>query len=74
MPLDMPDGSLSFVDTNVLVYHFVENPRFSQQCRRFLGRVVAGEVNAVSSASVVADAVHKVMAEEARLRHALDMR
>ena len=72
MPLDMPDGSLSFVDTNVLVYHFVENPRFSQQCRRFLGRVVAGEVNAVSSASVVADAVHKVMAEEARLRHACD--
>jgi hypothetical protein len=33
MPLDMPDGSLSFVDTNVLVYHFVEYPRFSTECR-----------------------------------------
>ena len=59
MPLDLPDGSLSFVDTNVLVYHFVENPRFSPECREYLRRVVA-------------DAVHKVMAEEARLVHGLD--
>lgn len=72
MPLDMPVGSLLFVDTNVLVYHFVENPRFSQECRSFLGRVVVGEVTAVSTDAVVADAVHKVMAEEARLRHSLD--
>jgi uncharacterized protein len=72
MPLDLPAGSLCFVDTNILVYHFVENPQFSQECRRLLGRVVAGEVTAVSATSVVADVVHKVMAEEARLRHTLD--
>ena len=72
MPLDMPDGSLSFVDTNVLVYHFVENPRFSMECRRFLERVVAGDIIAVSVEAVIADLVHKVMAEEARLVHALD--
>ncbi len=72
MPLDVPTGSLCFIDTNILVYHFVENPRFSQDCRRFLGRVVAGEITAVSAAAVVADVVHKVMAEEARLRHAID--
>lgn len=72
MPLDLPDGSLSFVDTNVLVYHFVENPRFSPECREYLRRVVAGKMFAVSAEGVVADAVHKVMAEEARLVHGLD--
>jgi len=70
MPLDVPDGSLCFVDTNILVYHFVQNPQFSQECRGLLTRVVTGEIIAVSAAAVVADVIHKVMAEEARLRHA----
>lgn len=72
MPLDVPDGSVSFVDTNVLVYHFVENPEFSGDCRNYLRRVVSGQITAVSSEVAVADAIHKVMSEEARLLHNLD--
>ena len=72
MPLDLPAGSVAFVDTNVLVYHFVENPQLSQECRGFLERVVKGEITAVSTAAIVADAVHKVMAEEARLLRGLE--
>jgi predicted nucleic acid-binding protein len=72
MPLDLPDGSVSFVDANILVYHFVAHAELSDECRRYLRRVVAGDITAVSVESVIADAVHKVMAEEARLQHALD--
>lgn len=72
MPLDVPDGSISFVDTNILVYHFVENPDFSNDCRNYLRRVVGGQITAVSSETAVADAIHKVMSEEARLLHHLD--
>jgi uncharacterized protein len=72
MPLDLPAGSLSFVDTNVFVYHFIENPPFSQECRGYLARIISGEIFAVSAAMVVADAIHKVMAEEARLRRGID--
>lgn len=72
MSLDVPDGSVSFVDTNVLVYHFVENPNFSGDCRSYLRRVVNGQITAVSSEIAVADAIHKVMSEEARLLHQLD--
>lgn len=72
MPLDLPAGSLSFIDTNVLVYHFVDNSPYGAVCREFLGRVVAGELFAVSTSAVMADAVHKVMAEEARFQLTLE--
>ncbi|MBN1341602.1 MAG: PIN domain-containing protein [Phycisphaerae bacterium] len=72
MPLDLPLGATCFVDANILVYHFVELGEASAVCRSFLGRVVRSEIDAVSTASCLADAVHRVMAVEAQERFKLD--
>jgi len=71
MPLDPPQGCTCFVDANIFVYHFIEVGEVSSACRAFLMRVAAGEVEAVSTAGCLADAVHRVMAVEARERFAL---
>lgn len=71
MPLNIPSGSDCFVDSNILVYHFVEIGGSSAACRAFLGRVLRSEVVAFSTAACLADAVHRVMATEAQERFKL---
>ena len=71
MALDLPSGSRCFVDANILYYHFVETPPFSDPCSIFIQRVLAGELAAFTSASVLAEATHKIMLAEAAARFEL---
>jgi predicted nucleic acid-binding protein len=67
MALNLPNGTECFVDTNIFVYHFVQlDVDLSNACRAFLRRVVIGEIKALVTVQVLADVIHKVMAEEAR--------
>ncbi|NLE60206.1 MAG: type II toxin-antitoxin system VapC family toxin [Planctomycetes bacterium] len=68
MPLDLPQGVTCFVDANIFVYHFVELGDVSAACRAFLGRVARLQIDAVSTAACLADAVHRVMTVEAQER------
>jgi predicted nucleic acid-binding protein len=72
MPLDLPQGITCFVDANIFVYHFVELGEVSTACRAFLGRVARSQIEAVSTAACLADAVHRVMMIEAQERFKLD--
>lgn len=72
MPLDLPRGAACFVDANIFVYHFVELGEVSAACREFLERVVRAEVQTFSTASCLADAVHRVMVIEAKEHFSLD--
>lgn len=71
MALALPSGARCFVDANILYYHFVETPPFSDPCSVFLQRVLAGELAAFASASVLAEAIHKIMLAEAAARFQL---
>ena len=72
MALDLPNASECFVDTNLFVYHFVQlDEELSNSCRELLRRIVSGEIVAVVTVQILADVIHKVMAEEARLKFGL---
>jgi predicted nucleic acid-binding protein len=60
-----------FVDANILYYHFVETPPFSQKSTTLLERVAAGEIVGYTSTHVLSEAIHKVMLAEAATRFAL---
>lgn len=61
----LPDGVSCFVDANILCYHIVQTPPLSDECTRFIKRVERGAIRATTSASVVAETIHKVMLAEA---------
>lgn len=71
---DLPDGASCFVDANVICYHIVQTPPLSEECTRFIKRIERGAVRASTSASVVAEAIHKVMLAEAIQQYKLDHR
>jgi predicted nucleic acid-binding protein len=72
MALDLPDGSECFIDANIFYYHFVETPRYSDQCTDFLARVSLGRITAFTSVHAIADAVHKIMVTEAAAQFSLN--
>jgi len=61
---DFPEDEVCFVDANILYYHFVETPSFSEICSDFLKRIESGKVIGYSSTAVLAEAIHKVMLAE----------
>ncbi len=66
MPLDLPDGSRCFVDSNILYYALVPTLDVSQRMHRILGtRCIAGRVSLSVSVPVLSDTLHKVMTSEA---------
>jgi predicted nucleic acid-binding protein len=65
MALDLPDGSVCFVDANIFYYYFVDTRPFSDHVTRFFERVALDSLIAFTSIHVVAEAIHKVMAAEA---------
>ena len=71
MPLDAPNGTACFIDANIFYYHFVETPPLSQSCSDLLERVADGSVQAVTSAHLLAEMMHKVMVAEAASRFSL---
>jgi predicted nucleic acid-binding protein len=52
---DVPDGSGIFVDTNVLIYHLLEDELYGVSCRDFLKRVETGSVVAFISPIVASE-------------------
>src|SRR3954464_4671648 len=65
MPLDLPDGTACFVDSNIFYYALVPTPGISEQCVAFLDRALSGHLSLSVSVSVLSDAIHKVMISEA---------
>ena len=52
---DVPDRSSIFVDTNVLIYHLLEDDLYGVSCRDFLKRVETGSVVAFTSPIVASE-------------------
>ena len=71
---DLPDGTLCFVDANIICYHIVQTPLLSDECTYFIHRIEQGIIKASTSAAVVAEAIRKVMLAEAVQQHHLDHR
>jgi len=69
---DLPDGTHCFVDANILCYHIIQVPPFSNTCAQFLKRIERHTILASTSSVVVAEATHKVMLAEAIQRHGLN--
>ncbi len=68
MSLALPTGSVCFLDTNILYYHFVGNYAESPACSQLVERLVLGDLDAFCSFPVLADLVHKVMMAEAHAK------
>jgi len=65
MPLDLPDGTSCFVDSNILYYALVPTAGVSEACLKLLDRAIAGQVLLSVSIPVLSDTIHKVMISEA---------
>lgn len=52
---EVPDGTSIFVDTNILIYHLLEDELYGASCRDFLRRVEARSVKAFTSPIVAAE-------------------
>lgn len=68
MPLDLPNGTTLFVDANILAYAVVEHQEFTPPCRDLLHRIELGRIAASTASFAIADALHKIMLAETRLR------
>lgn len=62
---DLPQGSSIFVDANILVYYFGSHPTFGSACADLMRRIENKEVTGVTSAHVVNEMIHRLMATEA---------
>ncbi len=71
MPLDLPDGTVCFIDANICYYHFVETTPFSDGCSDLLERVADGVIVAFTSVHLLAEAMHEIMLAEVAARFAL---
>jgi len=52
---EVPDGRSIFVDTNILIYHLLEDELYGASCRNFLRRVENRSVTAFTSPIVAAE-------------------
>lgn len=58
---NLPPGRKIFIDSNIFIYHFLD---LSDQCTSFLERVHSREVKGFTSATVLAEVLHKLMIAE----------
>jgi predicted nucleic acid-binding protein len=72
MALDLPIGSVCFVDANIFAYHFTTREPVGIASTEFLTRVATEEITAAVSLPVLADALHRVMLAAVKSRHGLD--
>jgi predicted nucleic acid-binding protein len=59
---DLPDGERICVDANILIYHFTG---ISSECRTFLQRCEARQVEAFTGVHIVLEVMHRLMLLEA---------
>lgn len=68
---DIPSGAKCFIDSNIFFYHLaavITDVSLSNACSDFFKRVSDGEVVAMTSTVAVAEATHKLMLAEAKVR------
>jgi predicted nucleic acid-binding protein len=52
---EVPEGSSIFIDTNILIYHLLDDELYGESCRDFLKRVEMGSVTALTSPIVASE-------------------
>lgn len=62
---DLPAGVALFVDANVFVYHFDQDPVFGAACTDLLDRIGRQEVTGFTSTHVLSEVCHRLMVFEA---------
>jgi predicted nucleic acid-binding protein len=65
---DIPAGVDLFIDANIFVYYFSPDPALGPLCEKLLERVENGEIQGLTSASVLSDIAHRLMCLEACAR------
>jgi predicted nucleic acid-binding protein len=58
-------NEMVFVDANVFVYAFADDPKFGDPCIEFLERIEQGDLQGYLSAAVLSDVAHRLMTLEA---------
>lgn len=58
-------GAELFIDANVLIYHFINDPKYGSACTQLVQRVELGQIRGFTSAHVLADVAHRLMTLEA---------
>lgn len=61
----VPEGTVLFLDANIIVFHFSGHPKYGDSCTRLFKRIENQEVEGVTSAHVLADVAHRLMTMEA---------
>ena len=70
MTLDqIPGGESVFMDSNIFIYHFTG---VSDRCTEFLMRCEQGDLNGVTSVSVLPEVLHRLMMVEVVKRNIFD--
>ncbi len=62
---DLPASSSVFVDANIFVYHFEPHASYGTACTDLMERVERQELTAFTSAHVLSEVAHRLMALEA---------
>jgi predicted nucleic acid-binding protein len=65
---DLLPGDAVFVDANIFVYHFAPDPAFPVSCGQLLQRIENQEIQGFTSTHVLAEAAHRLLTLEARVR------
>jgi predicted nucleic acid-binding protein len=80
---NIPDGERAFIDSNIFLYDFANDPVLGPPCTDFLRRVVRREVEDFTSTAIIsehitrwvtAEVTHRVMCSEAIRVHGLTPR
>lgn len=61
----IPPHTRIFIDANILVYHASAEPSYGPACKQLVERVARAEIEAITSAHVLADVAHRLMTVEA---------
>ncbi len=62
---EIPNGSLIFVDVNILIYSFWAQDRLSPICYQLLKRIERLEIEAFTTADSISNMVHRLMTIQA---------
>jgi predicted nucleic acid-binding protein len=65
---DIPAGKTVFIDTNIFIFYFRPDPVLGPACDQFLHRVEIGDIQGLTSAHVLTEMAHRLMADEAAQR------
>ena len=57
---NLPEGTIVYVDSNIIIYDATNHPEYGASCSKFLDRVEFGEISAVTSVLSVNETVHKL--------------